>query len=243
MIFAFYSAELGGDEILIDQHTAAGGNPIPVTEGLFSASLGGGVLADGVGPGTYNDLPEVFRVDEDGNLFTKGVVSPASMDVAEIFPIIEPVSAGHVLVASREIEGRYALCRDAADRVVIGVVAAAPGVLLGRSIDRIAAADDELAEQLELARRVGDREAEAALWTALEERFLSSHAAVALTGTVDVKVDAGYGSIEVGDLLTTSPTAGHAMRSNELLPRTILGNALSSLEIGTGTIRMLVTLR
>jgi hypothetical protein len=183
---------------------------------------------------------EVFRVDEDGNVFTKGAVSPASMDVAEFFPVLEPVGAGHVLVASREREGACELSREAADPAVLGVVAASPGVTLGRSIERIASADAEIAQQLELARRIGDRGAEGRLWADLERRFLASYAPVALTGTVDVFVDAGYGAVRVGDLLTSSPTPGHAMRAAEALPGTILGKAVGSLETGTGTVRMMV---
>jgi hypothetical protein len=58
-----------------------------------------------------------------------------------------------------------------------------------------------------------------------------------------VKADAGYGGIRRGDLLTTSPTGGHAMRATEIIPGTILGKALEPLDTGTGLIRVLVTLR
>ena len=64
-----------------------------------------------------------------------------------------------------------------------------------------------------------------------------------MTGTVPCKVDAGYGPIRVGDLLTTSPTPGHAMRSSDPHPGTILGKALEPLDAGTGTIRIVVMLR
>ena len=67
--------------------------------------------------------------------------------------------------------------------------------------------------------------------------------AVALSGTVFCKVDAGYGAIRPGDLLTASPTEGHAMRSRDAAPGTILGKALEPLDSGTGRIRMLVMLR
>jgi hypothetical protein len=40
---------------------------------------------------------------------------------------------------------------------------------------------------------------------------------VALLGKVFCKADAQFGSIEVGDLLTTSPTSGHAMRVDDPL--------------------------
>ncbi len=42
---------------------------------------------------------------------------------------------------------------------------------------------------------------------------LGQRVAIALVGKVFCKADATYGSIDVGDLLTTSPTPGHAMRA------------------------------
>ncbi len=68
-------------------------------------------------------------------------------------------------------------------------------------------------------------------------------APVVFGGFVTCKVDAGYGEIRVGDLLTVSPTPGHAMRSLEPRPGTIVGKAAEALDAGTGTIRVLVTLR
>lgn len=68
-------------------------------------------------------------------------------------------------------------------------------------------------------------------------------AAVSVSGIAVCKADAGYGSIRPGDLLTTSPTPGHAMRADRPRPGTILGKALDPLDVGTGTIRILVMLR
>jgi type VI secretion system secreted protein VgrG len=68
-------------------------------------------------------------------------------------------------------------------------------------------------------------------------------AAVAFTGIVTANVDAGYGSIEIGDLLTSSPTPGHAMRTSEPRAGTIVGKALEPLAHGIGKIRVLVMLR
>ena len=62
MIFRFFSAGSGGDEIFTDGHlymTMAG--PVVVDDGLFSVTLGDGVTADGSGPGSYTDLGQVFR--------------------------------------------------------------------------------------------------------------------------------------------------------------------------------------
>jgi hypothetical protein len=65
-------------------------------------------------------------------------------------------------------------------------------------------------------------------------------ARVVMTGPVECRVDAGYGAIRSGDLLTSSPTTGYAMRAIDVPPGTILGKALEPLETGTGTIRILV---
>lgn len=68
---------------------------------------------------------------------------------------------------------------------------------------------------------------------------------VALVGKVYCKVDAGHGPIEVGDLLTTSPTPGHAMRAAD--PKrafgAVIGKALQPLKDGRGLISVLVALQ
>ncbi len=68
---------------------------------------------------------------------------------------------------------------------------------------------------------------------------------IALMGKVYCKVDANYAPIEVGDLLTTSPTAGHAMKATDPLQAfgTIIGKALRPLEAGKGLIPILVALQ
>jgi len=68
---------------------------------------------------------------------------------------------------------------------------------------------------------------------------------VALMGKVFCKVDADYGAIQPGDLLTTSPTAGHAMKATE--PHrafgAVIGKALGSAPEGTMLIPILVALQ
>jgi hypothetical protein len=58
-----------------------------------------------------------------------------------------------------------------------------------------------------------------------------------------IKVDASEGAIHPGDRLTASPRAGFAMKASTLVPGTIVGKALGSLETGTGVIPVLVTLQ
>jgi hypothetical protein len=74
---------------------------------------------------------------------------------------------------------------------------------------------------------------------------------VAHSGRVKVKVDASYGPIATGDLLVTSPTSGHAMRSTPVelggtaihRPGTLLGKALEPLADGQGEILVLLTIQ
>lgn len=68
---------------------------------------------------------------------------------------------------------------------------------------------------------------------------------LAVVGVVSVKVSAENGAIRPGDLLTTSATAGHAMRCEGVercFGRT-LGKALEGLSAGTGVIKVLVMLQ
>jgi hypothetical protein len=68
---------------------------------------------------------------------------------------------------------------------------------------------------------------------------------VALVGKVFCKVDAQYSPIKVGDMLTSSPTPGHAMKAADPLRAfgAVIGKALDNLEAGTGMVRILVSLQ
>ncbi len=68
---------------------------------------------------------------------------------------------------------------------------------------------------------------------------------LAMNGKVYCKVDADYGPVEVGDLLTTSLTCGHAMKASDCAKAfgTVIGKALRRLEAGKGLIPILVALQ
>ena len=68
---------------------------------------------------------------------------------------------------------------------------------------------------------------------------------IALMGKVFCKVDAQFGAIAVGDLLTTSPTPGHAMTVSDPVRAfgAIIGKALRPLATGSGLIPILVALQ
>jgi hypothetical protein len=68
---------------------------------------------------------------------------------------------------------------------------------------------------------------------------------IALMGKVYCKVDASYGAIEVGDLLTTSPTPGHAMKADDPIKAfgSVIGKALRPIASGEGLIPILIALQ
>jgi hypothetical protein len=73
----------------------------------------------------------------------------------------------------------------------------------------------------------------------------SNRMPIALMGKVYCKVDASYGAIEVGDLLTTSATPGHAMRTDDPMKAfgAVIGKALQPLASGEGLIPILIALQ
>jgi hypothetical protein len=68
---------------------------------------------------------------------------------------------------------------------------------------------------------------------------------LALIGKVFCKVDANFGPVEIGDLLTTSTTIGHAMKANDMLKAfgAVIGKALQPIAVGQGLIAILVALQ
>ncbi|MFI5253243.1 MAG: hypothetical protein ACHQQQ_12530 [Bacteroidota bacterium] len=77
------------------------------------------------------------------------------------------------------------------------------------------------------------------------QRSQTNRLPVALTGKVCCKVDAKYSPIEVGDLLTTSPTPGHAMKACDPFKAfgAVIGKALHPLRDGQGLIPILIALQ
>jgi hypothetical protein len=74
---------------------------------------------------------------------------------------------------------------------------------------------------------------------------LAGRLPLALVGKVYCKVDAAYGPIEVGDLLTTSPTPGHAMKASDPAQAfgAVIGKALRPLKSGQALVPILVSLQ
>ncbi len=68
---------------------------------------------------------------------------------------------------------------------------------------------------------------------------------IALVGKVYCKVDAEYASVGIGDMLTTSPTPGHAMKADDPAKAfgAVIGKALGNLSSGRGLLPILVALQ
>lgn len=68
---------------------------------------------------------------------------------------------------------------------------------------------------------------------------------LAVLGRVFVKADAAFGSIKVGDLLTTSSVEGHAMRVSDPARSSgaVLGKSLGTLSEGRGMVEILICLQ
>jgi hypothetical protein len=69
--------------------------------------------------------------------------------------------------------------------------------------------------------------------------------AIAMVGKAACRVDARHGPVRVGDLLTSSPTPGCAMRAADpaLAFGTVIGKALTPLDEGTGLVEMIISLQ
>lgn len=78
-----------------------------------------------------------------------------------------------------------------------------------------------------------------------KQQTMGNRQPVALMGKVFCKVDAQFGAIEVGDLLTTSSTPGHAMRADDPMKAfgAVIGKALRPLTDGQGLIPILISLQ
>jgi hypothetical protein len=134
-------------------------------------------------------------------------------DLAERFEVPAGTEPGTVVAIDPACAGRLVIARGAYCHSVAGVVSGAHGLSAG----------------VELGRGEPNE----------------GTAPIALSGRVWVRCDARAGAIHPGDLLTTADRAGYAMRASDPRRATgaILGKAMSSLEAGTGSVLVLVSLQ
>jgi len=155
----------------------------------------------------------------EGNVQVTGDITlEGGGDCAEEFDVscVDKVEPGTVMVLS-STEGELEPGSRAYDKRVAGVASGASGFRPGIVLDK------KQQEFNENKRRMP----------------------IALMGKVYCKVDASYSPIELGDLLTTSPTVGHAMKANDSIKAfgTVIGKALKPLREGKGLIPVLIALQ
>jgi hypothetical protein len=157
----------------------------------------------------------------EGDVEVTGDIRLLGADCAEEFDISGgyKIESGTVMVLSSS-EGGLEPSSRAYDKKVAGVVSGAGGFEPGIVLDK---------KQL--------RES--------KEKNKKKRMPIALMGKVYCKVDASYSPVEVGDLLTTSATRGHAMKASDPIQAfgSIIGKALRSIKKGKGLIPILVTLQ
>jgi hypothetical protein len=143
-----------------------------------------------------------YRLNVRGDIIVRGDISLVNADCAEEFDILpqQLVEPGTVMVLNEK--GNLEPSCQAYEKKVVGVISGAgnykPGLVLGK-------------QQQEHQSEEGKK-----------------RMPIALMGKVYCKVDASLSSIEVGDLLTTSSTEGHAMKAADAAKAfgTVIGKAL-----------------
>jgi hypothetical protein len=186
-----------------------------------SGWLGGlseGVYGQATSTGSYggrftNTVSGGVALRVDGVGQVKTLQILGGADLAERFEVPSGIEPGTVMAIDADSPGRLQVARGAYCRTVAGVVSGAQGLAAGVELGR------------------GEPGADTA--------------PIALSGRVWVRCDARAGAIHPGDLLTTSERAGYAMRASDArrAPGAILGKAMSSLEAGTGSVLVLVSLQ
>lgn len=244
-----YNAENVGH--LAIECSVCGPPPPPGTEAVFRMTREGDVYAD-----------QAYY----GEGFLAG-----GADIAEYINVSESVEPGDVVELDPERLGYYRKSHGPYSTLVAGVISTTPGITMGQlpenpattslSIPRTALNNLDLASAMS-----AEHQSSISLSTSLVDNLLSSPLTfsislpqllnyylpsrmrtenkplLALMGVVPVKASTESGSIQPGDLLTTSSIPGYTMRCND--PRecegAIIGKALEPLEEGTGIIKMLV---
>ena len=197
----------------------------------YNTGIGAGVqgysengrIFEGWGPTVNPGFPGMrFYVNNQGKLYaeqgiyTNDVHSSSRSAVAELIaPGDTAAGSGDVMVVNEN--GAYLQCSDSAQSTVIGVVVANPAFLAGNELD------DEGAQSVNF----------------------DQLRALAVSGIVTINVTVENGDIAPGDLLVTSPTAGHAMKAAENTGQgTVVAKALEGFAgPDPGSIKAIVMLR
>ena len=202
----------------------------------------------------------VVKLDQGGNLYLGGgdtdgdlVLFPANVQQDSGTPVIH-LNAGAKQLVMRSSSGQNTILLDgqAGDIVLANADGAEEfEVEDGAEPGAVLVIEDEA--RLRVADRPYDRRVAGIVSGAdgirpgiiLGRSAVGNRVPVALFGKVNCLVDASFGPVRAGDLLTTSTTRGYAMRAvpGGLAPGAVIGKALRGLAAGRGLVPVLVALQ
>ena len=209
--------------------------------GVCEGSGFSGVFGESkTGPGVSGSSTSSVGVD------AKSQSGPAALRAVHATGGLAGEFTGHVHISrDLKVDGDVQLTgADLAEQFgVTGQLAAEPGsvvVLVGN--DRVRVSDAPYDH------RVGGIVSGAGNYRpgiVLDRQPDANRCALALSGKVWCKVDADFSPVEVGDMLTTSSTPGHAMRATDPARAfgAVIGKALGSLKSGRALVPVLVALQ
>lgn len=199
----------------VSLRTAENTETVAIRAEIGAVIAGGDGVAGDVIVRNANGANTLHLQGDTGTLDVEGDIRFVNAgDLAESFAQAEEQAIAPGTVLVIGPDGRMAPCADAYDSRVAGVVSGALGIKPGMILNAEGRLDD------------------------------GPGAHLALAGRVAVLVDASYGAIVPGDLITTSPNAGHGMKAHDKSRTTgaILGKALGRLDEGKGLVPCLVAL-
>ncbi len=245
-----------GASAFVNQHLAAGQN---ITAGN-NLAVGGTATIDG-----FTRVNNNARIT--GNLNLDGRLTVGTAGVANIQHTggagllienqtgnvrIEASNEEMVIVSNTQVEVKKRLIVTGADlaerfEVADKSLAVLPGMVLSIDKDRPGkllpcqqAYDKKVAGIVSGAGGV-----HTAMLLGQEGTLADGDVPVAIVGRVYCYVDASFGAVEPGDMLTTSPTLGHAMKvaDQDKARGAIIGKAMTGLTEGKGLVLVLITMQ
>lgn len=239
----------GTQTVILDGDDDDGGGKITVRDGTMTRFE---LDADNAGGGAW------MAMANSGGLNTVTITADYSNDASQIMLRQGSGVPGVVLYANYEGTG--------SGRVVTGVMEITGGSDLSEQFDissrdgnvlpgMVVCIDPSKPGALAVSREPYDRKVagilsgaggvEPGMMMAQDGSPADGEHPVALTGRVYCLADASQDPIEPGDLLTTSSTAGHAMkvRDHARAQGAVIGKAMTSLETGRGLVLVLVNLQ
>ncbi|MEZ4864884.1 MAG: hypothetical protein R3C14_26460 [Caldilineaceae bacterium] len=177
-------------------------------------------------------------LEVNGNILATGDVRLEGADCAEEFDVaaVSTLTPGTVMVIGDE--ERLQQSTAAYDKRVAGVLSGAGAYRPGIVLDRQTTTQDPSGQDPSGQDPSGQDPSG-------QDPSIQPRMPLALSGKVYCKVDAHFGPIAVGDLLTTSPTPGHAMKAADAMQAfgAVIGKALRPLPEGQGLIPILIALQ